>query len=259
MTYRLRLATLAVAALLATPAAHAELHGQVAASTSYGHVTNGYDSATIQNFSALFDVADGHKFGVGLSNIRAWGDQTRYVSLRAVNDLSERLYSDVSVGFSDRGRITAERRVSAMLNMKMPEHGLILGVGGDYYTMRGGASARALNLQAVKYLQNAPVVLQANLALARSDFNNRNGYRVGVAGTYGHPGSWTVTGSLGTARVHYELVQAPGSIADYPSWSGSVAGRYWVGDSWGVSAQLSHVNNRYYVRNGVEVGLFLAF
>ena len=103
------------------------------------------------------------------------------------------------------------------------------------------------------------MVLQGNASYVVSKVNDREGWRTGVAATYGRVGDWTVSARYSTGRAHYELASHPGSIADYKSETAGVSGQYWVTRDWGVSAGYGNVSNKYYKRDEVRIGAFYRF
>lgn len=252
--------TLAALTLAAGFAQAADLAGSVQVSTAYATLNNGYPSAKIQAMDVLFDVTKDTKVGVALSNIEAWGARATFVGLRGVHDINEDFFVTANIGASDTGKIAVERRAGAMLNMKtLPANNLLVGAGVDYYTMREGGSVTSVQSQLVYYVPGVPLVLQGNAALTRSNASGREGASAGIGATYGRVGAWTASARFDSGRVNYELLAFPAAIADYRSRTISASGRYWVAPSWGLSVNLSRVDNRYYARNEARVGGFWAF
>lgn len=251
----------AVAALSAVSAAHAAspLTGTIEATASTASLSSPWPDSKVNSVSALFNLADEDKIGVSVTDVDAWGDKATYLNVRNVYHFSPNSWLDSNVGFSDRGNITAEKRVNTMYHQKFPGIATILGVGADYYSMRSGGSASAVRASAVKYVTGMPLVLQADLTLSVSNMNDRSGHRLAVAATYGRVGNWTISANASTGRVHYELISHPGSVADYTNDSVGVGARYWVNKDWGVSLNLAHQTNRYYKRDEVRAGVFINF
>lgn len=250
----------ALAALAATGgAAHAELKGQAEVVASFASVSAPYEDSAIQWASVLLDLDEGYKLGFSVTNVDAWGDHARYFNVRAVTPVSENMWFDTNVGASDRAAITAGKRLNTMFNVKFPQHSLIVGAGADYYDMRGGGSATSVKGHAVYYVPGMPLVLQGDATVTRASVNDRMGYRVGVAATYGRVGEWTAALRMDTGRAHYELERFPGAVADYKSHHVAATLRYWVDKDWGVSVGASRVDNRYYERNEARAGLFWSF
>lgn len=248
-----------LSAALASPAMAAP-SGELSLSTAYSTVTGKYPDGKSQTASAMFDLGEGYRVGGSVTNVDAWGGEARVFGVRAVTPLPDKnFWLDTSLSASDRDVVTIKQRASTMLNMKVAQKGLIVGVGADYYNMRSGGAARSLKLQAVYYVPKMPLVLQADVAHVQSTFNDRNGYAAGLTATYGHPGQWTVTGRVDTGRVHYELTSQPGTVADYNSKSGSVSVRYWMAKDWGITGGVTHVRNAVYERNEARTGLFMNF
>lgn len=235
------------------------LTGTIEVTTAAATVSDPWPDGEIHSVSALFNLANEDKLGVSVTGVNAWGDNATYLNVRSVNHISANRWFDTNVGFSDRGNITAEKRVNTMFNQKFPEIATILGVGADYYTMRSGGSATGVRASAVKYVTGMPLVLQADLAVSVSSMNDRAGHRLALAATYGHVGKWTISANASTGRVHYELETRPGSVADYNNKSVGVGARYWVNKDWGVSLNLGKVSNRYYERDEVRAGVFFNF
>lgn len=238
---------------------HATPTGTVEASTAYAHLTEPYEPAHLTAVSMLADMGEGRKLGAAFTGMKAWGQSASFGSLRAVVPLSADTWVDASVGISDRGSIAPRYRVGAVFNKKWPQHNIIAGVGLDSVAMRGGTRADTFRAQGVYYAQSVPVVVQADWAYSNALFNNRGSDRLGVAATYGNQGNWTVTARVDSGAVHYELLNAPGAVADYTSTSLGVSGRYWVSPDWGVLTGVHHVNNDYYIRNELRAGVFWKF
>lgn len=255
----LALSLLAATLSFAGASAHAELKGTADFSASKSSLSSPYPNAHSESASVLFDLDRGHKFGVGITSVDAWGGNANYLAIRSVNPVSETAWFDSNIGASDKDRITVRSRVGTMFNQKFPSNNVILGVGLDWYDMRTGGASTTLNLQGVYYVPNHPLVLQANAAYAVSEFGSRGGLRTSVAATYGRVGQWTVTGTVGTGRVHYELTSQPGTVADYNSDHASVGVRYWMAPNWGVTANLGRVQNRVYERTELRGGVFVSF
>lgn len=248
----------AVAAAVAAPA-FAQVKGQMDLNLSTARLSAPYQDSNSQAVNALFDLKDGYKVGASVTNLDAWGSKATYLNLRAVTPISQNIWFDTNVGFSDKGNITAKYRFNTTGNLKLPNHGVILGLGVDRLEMREGSGATAVKGHVVKYLTGVPLALQADATVSRNDFNGRMGHQLGVAATYGHAGYWTLSSRLDTGRVHYELERYPGAIADYTSTHANLGARYWLTKDWGVSANLDHVNNKYYDRNEVRIGTFVSF
>lgn len=256
---KLTFALIATAVSFAASAAPNKISGTLEATTSHATLSESWPNARITAVSALFNMHKQDKLGFSITNVDAWGETANYLNVRTLNHINRDLWADINLGVSDKGKITAHRRVNAMLNQKFTSVGVILGGGFDYYTMREGGSATSVKGSVVKYVQGLPLVLQGDLAWTRSNFNARNGWRVGGAATYGYHGRWTVSAAGSTGRVHYELERQPGTVADYNSDHVSVTGRYWLNKDWGLSAGYDKVSNEHYERDEVRVGLFMNF
>ncbi len=249
----------AVLALSGAAVQAGELKGTAEVTSSVGYLSNPYPDAHIESASVLFDLDKGYKVGGSITAVDAWGGHATYVALRALTPVNETMWFDSSIGASDRDKVTVRSRVGTMFNVKIPAKSTILGVGADWYDMRGGGQATTISGQAVYYVPTMPLVLQANVAYAHSHFGKHGGGRSSLTATYGRVGQWTVTGSVGTGRVHYELISQPGTIADYNSSNASVGVRYWMAPDWGISTNLGHVKNRYYERTELRAGVFVKF
>jgi YaiO family outer membrane protein len=241
-------------------AAHSVIQGgQVEYNVSRAGLSGPYADQRIQWGTILLDLKGGHKLGLSATHVEAWGDHARYLNVRLVTPLRKDLWLDTNLGGSDRAAITAERRINTTLNKGWAQEGLIAGVGVDYYEMRSGGSAAGLKTHVVYYVPGMPLVLQGDLTATRTSVNERLGARVGVAATYGRVGEWTAALRLDTGRVHYELVHAPGAVADYRNHNAALNLRWWVERNWGLSAALSHTTNRYFERNEARLGVFHSF
>lgn len=250
----------AAAALLTVSASAVAAQGTAEVSLSAANVSGEYPASRIHSASFLLNEPGGHKWGLGITYLDAWGQHTRLATARWVAPLNgDKLWLDTQVAVSDKGSNTVRSRVSTSLNFKPAGTRMIVGAGLDTYDMRGGGSSTGLKMHAVHYSASMPLVTQADVAVMQSDMNDRNSHRAGVAVTYGKQGEWTTAVRADYGNVHYELERFPGTVARYDSWHTSVTGRRWIEKDWGVLAGLSHVNNRYYTRNEARVGAFWSF
>ncbi|MEG2567520.1 MAG: YaiO family outer membrane beta-barrel protein [Acinetobacter sp.] len=239
--------------------AQAEESGIFESSISGANVTAPYNGGKAFKSSALFNMNGKNKLGVSYLALDAWGESTNYLNVRYVNYLTPDVWIDSNVGASDKGSITAKFRGNTMINWGLTDKGLILGAGIERYTMRSGGGSNAVHTMVVKYLDNLPVALQLNTTLAQSDMNNRLGGNIDTSIQYGYDQQWIVAAGGGYGRINYELVRQPGSIADYHSTSYFATGRYWFGRNWGMRTRYSGITNHYYIRNEIEMGIFVNF
>lgn len=255
----LAIAAISLAALSA-PAAHAQVTGNAQLTTSHAHVDNGYGNADVQSLNMNLNVRPGTVVGLSVSDVRAWGGHAMVSGISVAQDLNDRVGVSVALSASDTDNITIRNRASALVKYKaLPARNLILGVGAEYYDMRGGGKSNALLTQAVYYVPSMPLVLQADATFSESRLNSRRGNRFGAAATYGRVKDWTAFANYSTGRVHYELVNQLGTIADYDSTSYGTGVSYWLNKKVGVSAGVNRTENQYFHRNEARLGMFWDF
>lgn len=204
---------------------------------------------------------EGRKIGVSAMKTDEWGEDATYAGVRWVEPMGRDLWFDVTLSGSDHGMTLPSRRISAMLQKRFTDENLIVGAGVDVFNMRDGSQGRAIRLEGVHYVQGLDrlLAIQADMSLYPGSGERKLAAGLGMAATYGTPGSWTVMGRIARSRVAYDLTGFPGQAMDYYSTSATAQVRYWVGPDWGLSGEVVDIRNKYYHRQEFRAGAFWNF
>ena len=194
-----------------------------------------------------------------LSLNRRFNKEGAFIGLSDTYTINDDWYANLSVGFGDGAFYLPRYRVDATLYKKwLPQRNLVTSIGVGKYKAPDGHTDNSMTLGAVYYF-DAPWVAEIGLRANSSDPGSIKTQQQFLALTYGRVKENLVTVRHAWGNEGYQTIATNAQLVNFPSKETSISLRSWFAPRTGVALSANRYSSPFYVRSGLNVGIFHDF
>ena len=227
-------------------------------STGYQNLTAGLGSWRDLTLKGTYGLPS-HLLQGEISTMRRFNQNGVFVGLSDTYTFNEDWYGSVAVGFGDGAFYLPKYRVNATLYKKwLPQRNLVTSIGVGKYKAPDGHVDNSLALGVVYYF-DAPWVAEFGLTANSSNPGAIKTQQQFLALTYGRAKENLVTVRHAWGNEGYQTIATNAQLVNFPSKESSISWRHWFAPRTGVSVSANRYTNPFYIRSGMNVGIFHDF
>lgn len=227
-------------------------------STGYQNLTAGLGSWRDLSLKGTYGLPS-HLLQGEISTIRRFNQNGVFVGLSDTYTFNEDWYGNVAAGFGDGAFYLPKYRVNATLYKKWsPQRNLVTSVGVGKYKAPDGHVDNSLALGVVYYF-DAPWVAEFGLSANSSNPGAIKTQQQFLALTYGRAKENLVTVRHAWGNEGYQTIATNAQLVNFASKESSVSWRHWFAPRTGVSLSANRYTNPFYIRSGMNIGIFHDF
>ena len=235
-----------------------DMQRSIELSAGYQNLTAGLGSWRDLTLRGTYGLPS-HLLQGEISTIRRFNQNGVFVGLGDTYTFNEDWYGNVSVGFGDGAFYLPKYRVNATLYKKwLPQRNLVTSIGVGKYKAPDGHVDNSLALGVVYYF-DAPWVAEFGLNANNSDPGAIKTQQQFLALTYGRNKENLVTVRHAWGSEGYQTIATNAQLINFASKESSVSWRHWFAPRTGVSLSANRYTNPFYIRSGMNVGIFHDF
>ena len=227
-------------------------------STGYQNLTAGLGSWRDLTLKGTYGLPS-HLLQGEISTMRRFNQNGVFVGLSDTYTFNEDWYGSVAVGFGDGAFYLPKYRVNATLYKKwLPQRNLVTSIGVGKYKAPDGHVDNSLALGVVYYF-DAPWVAEFGLTANSSNPGAIKTQQQFLALTYGRAKENLATVRHAWGNEGYQTIATNAQLVNFPSKESSISWRHWFAPRTGVSVSANRYTNPFYIRSGMNVGIFHDF
>ena len=235
-----------------------DMQRSIELSTGYQNLTAGLGSWRDLTLKGTYGLPS-HLLQGEISTMRRFNQNGVFVGLSDTYTFNEDWYGSVAVGFGDGAFYLPKYRVNATLYKKwLPQRNLVTSIGVGKYKAPDGHVDNSLALGAVYYF-DAPWVAEFGLTANSSNPGAIKTQQQFLALTYGRAKENLVTVRHAWGNEGYQTIATNAQLVNFPSKESSISWRHWFAPRTGVSVSANRYTNPFYIRSGMNVGIFHDF
>lgn len=243
----------------AAPAiSESDMQRSIELSTGYQNLTAGLGSWRDLSLKGTYGLPS-HVLQGEISVNRRFNKEGVFVGLGDTYTINEDWYANVAVGFGDGAFYLPKYRVNATLYKKwLPQRNLVTSIGVGKYKAPDGHVDNSLALGVVYYF-DAPWVAEFGLNANSSNPGAIKTQQQFLALTYGRAKENLVTVRHAWGNEGYQTIATNAQLVNFASKESSVSWRHWFAPRTGVSLSANRYTNPFYIRSGMNIGIFHDF
>jgi YaiO family outer membrane protein len=227
-------------------------------STGYQNLTAGLGSWRDLSLKGTYGLPS-HLLQGEISTMRRFNQNGVFVGLSDTYTFNEDWYGNVAAGFGDGAFYLPKYRVNATLYKKWsPQRNLVTSIGAGKYKAPDGHVDNSLALGVVYYF-DAPWVAEFGLSANSSNPGAIKTQQQFLALTYGRAKENLVTVRHAWGNEGYQTIATNAQLVNFASKESSVSWRHWFAPRTGVSLSANRYANPFYIRSGMNIGIFHDF
>ena len=235
-----------------------DMQRSIELSTGYQNLTAGLGSWRDLTLKGTYGLPS-HLLQGEISTMRRFNQNGVFVGLSDTYTFNEDWYGSVAVGFGDGAFYLPKYRVNATLYKKwLPQRNLVTSIGVGKYKAPDGHVDNSLALGVVYYF-DAPWVAEFGLTANSSNPGAIKTQQQFLALTYGRAKENLVTVRHAWGNEGYQTIATNAQLVNFPSKESSISWRHWFAPRTGVSVSANRYTNPFYIRSGMNVGIFHDF
>ena len=235
-----------------------DMQRSIELSTGYQNLTAGLGSWRDLTLKGTYGLPS-HLLQGEISTMRRFNQNGVFVGLSDTYTFNEDWYGSVAVGFGDGAFYLPKYRVNATLYKKwLPQRNLVTSIGVGKYKAPDGHVDNSLALGVVYYF-DAPWVAEFGLTANSSNPGAIKTQQQFLALTYGRAKENLVTVRHAWGNEGYQTIATNAQLVNFPSKESSISWRHWFAPRTGVSISANRYTNPFYIRSGMNVGIFHDF
>ena len=235
-----------------------DMQRSIELSTGYQNLTAGLGSWRDLTLKGTYGLPS-HLLQGEISTMRRFNQNGVFVGLSDTYTFNEDWYGNLSVGFGDGAFYLPKYRVNATLYKKwLPQRNLVTSIGVGKYKAPDGHVDNSLALGLVYYF-DAPWVAEFGLTANSSNPGAIKTQQQFLALTYGRAKENLVTVRHAWGNEGYQTIATNAQLVNFPSKESSISWRHWFAPRTGVSISANRYTNPFYIRSGMNVGIFHDF
>jgi YaiO family outer membrane protein len=225
---------------------------------SYEQLSNNYGRWSGGYFRTV--VATGkNTWAVEVNGEHEFGDAGTYIDAGDTYNLNANWYASATVGSSVGGIFWPRSRLDSFLNRKwLGRRQLITTFGYGYDHAKDVHSDHSYFIGTTYYFDKPWIIedgVRFNVSSPGTVFSP-SGF---VAITQGRNKNHYVTLNLEAGQEAYQIVGVTSVLARFPSQTGTLTWRQWLGRNWGFNLVADFYHSSYYHRGGGSIGFFKEF
>ena len=194
-----------------------------------------------------------------LSLNRRFNKDGAFIGLSDTYTINDDWYANLAVGFGDGAFYLPRYRVDATLYKKwLPQRNLVTSIGVGHYKAPDGHTDNSLSLGLVYYF-DAPWVAELGLRANSSNPGAIKTQQQFLALTYGRVKENLVTVRHAWGNEGYQTIATNTQRVDFASKESSITLRSWFAPRTGLLLSANRYSSPFYVRSGLNVGIFHDF
>jgi YaiO family outer membrane protein len=230
----------------------------VEAGGSYEQLSNNYGRWSGGYFRAVFATGK-NTWAVEANGEHEFGDAGTYIDAGDTYNFNDNWYASVTAGSSVGGFFWPRSRLDSFLNRKwLGRRQLITTFGYGYDHAKDVHSDHSYFIGTTYYFDGPWIIedgVRFNVSSPGTVFSP-SGF---VAITQGTNKNHYVTLNLEAGQEAYQIVGITSVLTRFPSQSGTVTWRQWLGRNWGFNLVTEFYHSPYYHRGGGSLGFFKEF
>lgn len=235
-----------------------DMQRSIELSTGYQNLTAGLGSWRDLSLRGTYGLPS-HVLQGEISVNRRFNKEGVFVGLGDTYTINEDWYANLAVGFGDGAFYLPRYRVNATLYKKwLPQRNLVTSIGVGKYKAPDGHVDNSLALGVVYYF-DAPWVAEFGLNANSSDPGAIKTQQQFLALTYGRAKENLVTVRHAWGNEGYQTIATNAQLVNFASKETSISWRHWFAPRTGVSLSANRYTNPFYIRSGMNVGIFHDF
>ena len=235
-----------------------DMQRSIELSTGYQNLTAGLGSWRDLTLKGTYGLPS-HLLQGEISTMRRFNQNGVFAGLSDTYTFNEDWYGSVAVGFGDGAFYLPKYRVNATLYKKwLPQRNLVTSIGVGKYKAPDGHVDNSLALGVVYYF-DAPWVAEFGLTANSSNPGAIKTQQQFLALTYGRAKENLVTVRHAWGNEGYQTIATNAQLVNFPSKESSISWRHWFAPRTGVSVSANRYTNPFYIRSGMNVGIFHDF
>lgn len=219
--------------------------------------TGGFADGSSQGLTYRNTFNGGYVAG-SVNHLSLFNTSANIYSVWGSYDLDSKYFVTGSFSSSDKGLISHKNRGGVGFGARLGD-GVVVSLSTDSFNMRNGSNSDGLTLQAIKYFQSMPLVLQSAYTYRKNNPGSHNADAFTLVGTYGKNGDWQATVGLAYTEAKYQTVTRIPAYADYDVNRQFVGFKNWFAPNWGVNVQVEWAQNKFFHRNEISGSVFYNF
>lgn len=182
-----------------------------------------------------------------------------FVGLSDTYNINDDWYANLSLGFGNGAFYLPRYRVDATIYKKwLPQKNLVTSVGVGQYKAPDGHTDNSLALGLVYYF-DAPWVAELGLRANSSEPGAIKTQQQFLALTYGRVKENLVTVRHAWGNEGYQTIATNAQLVNFASKETSISWRHWLAPRTGLLLSANRYTSPFYVRSGLNVGIFHDF
>ena len=247
-------ATLATAPALS----EADMQRSLELSTGFQNLSAGFGNWRDVTLRGTYGLPS-HVLQGELSLNRRFNKDGAFIGLSDTYTINDDWYANLAVGFGDGAFYLPRYRVDATLYKKwLPKRNLVTSIGVGQYKAPDGHTDNSLSLGLVYYF-DAPWVAELGLRANSSNPGAIKTQQQFLALTYGRVKENVVTVRHAWGNEGYQTIATNAQLVNFASKESSITLRSWFAPRTGLLLSANRYSSPFYIRSGLNVGIFHDF
>ena len=247
-------ATLATAPALS----EADMQRSLELSTGFQNLSDGFGNWRDVTLRGTYGLPS-HVIQAELSLNHRFNKDGAFIGLSDTYTINDDWYANLAVGFGDGAFYLPRYRVDATLYKKwLPQRNLVTSIGVGQYKAPDGHTDNSLSLGLVYYF-DAPWVAELGLRANSSNPGAIKTQQQFLALTYGRVKENLVTVRHAWGNEGYQTIATNTQKINFASKESSITLRSWFAPRTGLLLSANRYSSPFYIRSGLNVGIFHDF
>ena len=236
----------------------ADMQRSLELSTGFQNLSAGFGNWRDVTLRGTYGLPS-HVIQAELSLNHRFNKDGAFIGLSDTYTINDDWYANLAVGFGDGAFYLPRYRVDATLYKKwLPQRNLITSIGVDQYKAPDGHTDNTLSLGLVYYF-DAPWVAELGLRANSSNPGAIKTQQQFLALTYGRVKENLVTVRHAWGKEGYQTIATDTQRVDFASKESSITLRSWFAPRTGLLLSANRYSSPFYIRSGLNVGIFHDF
>lgn len=227
-------------------------------STGFQNLSAGFGSWSDVTVKGTYGLPS-HVLQAELSLNRRFNKDGAFVGVSDTYTINDDWYASLSGGFGDGAFYLPRYRVDATIYRKwLPQKNLVTSIGLSKYKAPDGHADNSLALGLVYYF-DAPWVAELGLRANSSTPGAIKTQQQFLALTYGRVKETLITVRHAWGNEGYQTIATNAQLVNFASKESSISWRQWFAPRTGLILGANRYSSPFYVRSGLNVGIFHDF
>ena len=223
---------------------------------THSALTAGLPNGNARNLRLVADLSGGDSAQAELLDERKFGLQGGIVGVGYTRVLNPDWFASANLALGHGGPNWAQRRLDGQLSRKwLARQQLVTSVAVYDAQFDAGRSDRGVRLSASLY-GDWPRLVEAGVLINQSHPGGVRSNMPYLSAVFGQDGAQVFTLRVASGREAYQALQTGTALVDFASRSLGATGRFWLGPTWGLTAQAEAYHNPSYDRRSLGLGVF---